>query len=95
MTRWPFWKLHDRPPVDREGEPGAADALSNYVAEYLAAFDRTERFGFEAPPRIFMGKDCVDMAAVLPVLLDYFERNGWETLIGQTAVIHFALVPLL
>jgi hypothetical protein len=65
------------------------------VAEYLAAFDRTERFGFEAPPRVLVQKDCVDMTTVTPVLLDYYDRNGWQALIGQTAAIHFALVRLL
>jgi hypothetical protein len=40
-------------------------------------------------------KDCVDMQTVRPVLLDYFERSSAESMIGQTAAIHFALVPLL
>lgn len=31
----------------------------------------------------------------MPVLLDYFDRHRPEELIGQTAAIHFALVPLL
>jgi hypothetical protein len=31
----------------------------------------------------------------MPVLLNYYERNGWEAMMGQTAAIHFALVPLL
>jgi hypothetical protein len=61
----------------------------------MQAFERTEKFGFEAPLRILVRKKCVDMTAVMPVLLDYFERNGWEALIGQTAAIHFSLVPLL
>jgi hypothetical protein len=68
---------------------------SPYVAEYLAAIDRTEAFGFEAPPRLLVRKDCVDMEIVRPVLLDYFERSSPEPMIGQTAAINFALVPLL
>jgi hypothetical protein len=40
-------------------------------------------------------KDCVDMAKTMPVLLDYFARHDPAELIGQTAGIYFALVPLL
>jgi hypothetical protein len=69
--------------------------LSPYASEYLAAFDRTERFGFETPPRFLVKKDCVDMAATMPVLLDYFEPNSPAEMIGQTLAIHFALAPLL
>lgn len=68
---------------------------SPYASEYLAALDRTQRFGFEAPLRLLVRKDCVDMDVVRPVLLDYFERSEPESMIGQTAAIHFALVPLL
>ena len=68
---------------------------SPYVAEYIAAIDRTERFGLEAPPRVMVGKDCVDMDIVRPVLLDYFARDSPESMIGQTVAINFALVPLL
>ena len=35
------------------------------------------------------------MALVRPVLLDYFGRHEPKELIGQSAAIHFALVPLL
>jgi hypothetical protein len=35
------------------------------------------------------------MGIVRPVLLDYFDENSPQSLIGQTAAIHFALVPLL
>ena len=69
--------------------------LSPYVGEYLAAIDRTEAFGFEVPVRLLVQKDCVDMDIVRPVLLDYFERSPPDSMIGQTAAIHFALVPLL
>ena len=76
-----------------------ADAMellpSPYVAEYLAAIDRTQRFGFEAPMRVLVRKDCVDMDVVRRVLLDYFERSSPESMMGQTAAINFALVPLL
>jgi hypothetical protein len=35
------------------------------------------------------------MLALRPLLLDFFERSPPDSMIGQTAVIHFALVPLL
>jgi hypothetical protein len=69
--------------------------LSPYVGEYLTAIDRTGEFGFEPPMRLLMKKDCVDMHAVRPLLLEYFERSPPDSMIGQTAAIHFALVPLL
>ena len=69
--------------------------LSPYVGEYLAAIDRTEAFGFEAPPRLLVRKDCVDMQSLRPVLLDYFNSSPPDSMIGQTAASHFALVPLL
>ena len=69
--------------------------LSPYVGEYLAAIDRTEAFGFEAPPRLLVRKDCVDMRSLRPVLLDYFNCSPPDSMIGQTAASHFALVPLL
>ena len=95
MNLWPFLKSHSPPSLAGGGDSGEAGMVSPYVGEYLAAFDRTEKFGFEALPRILVQKDCVVMTAVMPVLLDYFEANGWEALQGQTAAIHFALVPLL
>jgi hypothetical protein len=57
--------------------------LSPYVGEYLAAIDRTQEFGFEAPPRLLVKKDCVDMQTLRPVLLDYFERSPPDSMIGQ------------
>jgi len=69
--------------------------LSPYVGEYLAAIDRTEEFGFEPPMRLLMKKDCIDMLALRPVLLELFERSPPDSIIGQTAAIYFALVPLL
>ncbi len=66
-----------------------------YVTEYMQAIDRTEAFGLRTPPRILVAKDCVDMHLTLPALLDYFDRHRPEELVGQTAAIHFALVPLL
>ena len=80
------------------GEPARPEAFastSNYGSEYLAAFDRSERFGFKVPPRIRVRKDCVAMSAVMPVLLDFYEENSPEDLIGQTLAIHFELVPRL
>jgi hypothetical protein len=75
---------------------GTADLTpSHYVSEYLAAIDRTEQFGFEASMRLLVKKDCVDIQALQPVLLDFFERSPPDSMIGQTAAIHFALVPLL
>jgi len=41
--------------------------LSPYVAEYLAAIDRTEAFGFETPPRLLARRDCIDMQTLRPV----------------------------
>jgi len=71
------------------------DAAAPYIAEYVAAIDRTQDFGFEVPPRIIVHKDRVDMGAVRPVLLDYFERHEPEAMIGQTTAINFALLPWL
>jgi hypothetical protein len=45
--------------------------LSPYVGEYLAAIDRTQEFGFEAPPRLLVKNNCVDMQTLRPVLLDF------------------------
>jgi hypothetical protein len=61
----------------------------------LQPIDRTDAFGFEAPPRLLVRKDCVDMGIVRRVLLNYFERSPPESMIGQTAAINFALVLLL
>jgi hypothetical protein len=66
-----------------------------YVAEYMAAVDRTESFGLESPPRILVAKDCVDPDRTLAVLLDYFDRHTPDELVGQTAAINIALIPLL
>ena len=93
MTLKSFWKGKDRLAAPA-GDPTAVWG-SSYAAEYFAAFDRTEKFGFEVPPRLLVRKNCIDMAVVMPVLLDYFEENGREALMGQTAAIHFQLVPLL
>jgi hypothetical protein len=68
---------------------------SAYVSEYMMAIDRTEAFGFEAPPRLLVKKDCVDMGTVRPALLDYFDENAPASLIGQTGAVHIALAPLL
>ena len=47
------------------------------------------------PPRIGVRKDCIDRQILDPVLLDYFDANAPDTLVGQTAAINFALIPLL
>jgi hypothetical protein len=62
---------------------------------YVAAIDRTESFGLKALPRILVAKDCVDPDRTLVVLLDYFDRHSPEELVGQTAAINVALIPLL
>jgi len=78
------------------GAPADTASVSPYVQEFEAALERTERLGLGAAPvRLVVRKDCVDMAKVMPVLLDYFDRHRPEELVGQTAAIHFALVPLL
>jgi hypothetical protein len=89
--------LKSRTPTPNQVTTAEAMELmpSPYVSEYLEAVDRTERFGFDAPVRLLVKKDCVDMNIVRPVLLDYFERSEPESMIGQTAAIHFALAPLL
>jgi len=66
-------------------EPAPGLKLSPYVGEYLAAIDRTEAFGFEAPMRLLVKKDCIDMQALRPLLLDYFERSPPDSMIGQIA----------
>ena len=79
----------------RDSNPIDMTTAARYIAEYVAAIDRTQAFGFDAPPRIIVQKDCVDMDAVRPVLLDYFERHEPQAMIGQTLAINIALVPLL
>jgi hypothetical protein len=76
--------------------PVVLSSMPAYVREFEAAWARTSRLGLGAPPiRMIVRKDCVDMARVMPVLLDYFARQDPAELIGQTLAIHFALVPLL
>jgi hypothetical protein len=95
MSIWAF--LRPRTSISPQSIPDTAPGLelSPYVSEYLAAIDRTQELGFEPPVRLLVQKDCVDMDIVRPVLLDYFGRSPPDTMIGQTAAIHFALVPLL
>jgi hypothetical protein len=95
MNIWSF--LRSRKPAPPQSTPDCAPGLnlSPYVGEYLAAIDRTETFGFETPRRILLKKDCVDMQSLRPALLDFFERSPPDSMISQTAAIHFALVPLL
>ena len=78
--------------------PAATDpnGLPPYVREFEAAWRRTERLELDhAPVRLLVAKDCVDMSTVMPLLLDYFAKHDPAELVGQTAAIHFALVPLL
>jgi hypothetical protein len=95
MSIWSFWRSRTPNPPKGILDFAPGPNLSSYVAEYLAAIDRTEQFGFEAPIRVLVKKDCVDMQSLQPVLLDFFERSPPDSMIGQTAAIHFALVPLL
>lgn len=91
-----LWSLLKKRATDRSAAAAESAApASPYVSEYLAAIERTQRLGFEAPLRVLVAKDCVDMDAVRPVLLEYFGRIKPEALLGQTAAINFALVPLL
>jgi hypothetical protein len=68
---------------------------SPYIAEYIAAIERTERLGFEAPPRVLAQIDGLDMSVLMPVLLDFYEENSPEDLMGQTLAINLQLVPRL
>ncbi len=66
------------------------------IQDFEAVSDRTERLGLCAPPvQLVVRKDCVDVPKTMPVLLDYFDRHDPAVLVGQTATIHFALVPRL
>lgn len=97
MNIWSY--LRFRKPTAPRRAPDSAPApglnLSPYVGEYLAALDRTDSFGFEAPPRVLLKKNCVDMHTLRPALLDCFERAPPDSIIGQTAANYFALVPQL
>ena len=91
------WLLGKKSPASEPvASPVDLASMPAYAQEFEAAWARTERLGLEAPPvRLVVRKDCVDMAKVMPVLLDYFDRHDPAELISQTAAIHFALVPLL
>ena len=94
MFEWLFGKKS--PAAGPTASPVDLASMPAYVQEFEAALDRTERLGLGAPPvRLVVRKDCVDMAKTMPVLLDYFDRHDPAELVGQTAAIHFALVPLL
>jgi hypothetical protein len=95
MSIWSFLRPRTPNPPQNILDFAPGLKLSPYVGAYLAAIDQTERFGFEAPMRVLVKKDCVDMQTLQPVLLDFFERSPPDSMIGQTAAIHFALVPLL
>jgi hypothetical protein len=95
MSIWSFFRPRTPNPLQSILDFAPGLKLSPHVGEYLAAIDRTEQYGFEAPMRLLVKKDCVDMQTVQPVLLDFFERSPPDSMIGQTAAIHFGLVPLL
>jgi hypothetical protein len=76
--------------------PADLASMPAYVQEFETAWERTGRLGLSLPSvRLAVRKDCVDLATTMPVLLDYFARHDPAELIGQTAAIYFALVPLL
>ena len=80
----------------RESPPTDPALPPPYAQEFEVAWARTERLGLlRAPIRMIVRKDCVDMSAVMPVLLEYFSRHDPAELVGQTLAIHYALVPLL
>jgi hypothetical protein len=66
-----------------------------YLVEYMAAIGRTADFGLLTPPRVLVAKDCVNPDRTMKVLLDYFDRHTPAALIGQTAAINLALIPIL
>jgi hypothetical protein len=92
-----FWSSPRSPrsPQVVPTDPEESASTSPYIAEYIAAIDRTGCLGFEAPPRVLVRKPCVDMQAVLPVLLDYYDQHSPRKLMGQTLAMHLALVPRL
>jgi hypothetical protein len=73
----------------------AESTTPGYIDEYIAAFERTESFGLQAPPRVLVAQDCVDPDRTLALLLEYFDRYTSEELVGQTAAINTTLIPLL
>jgi hypothetical protein len=95
MNIWSFLRPRQPTPLRNASDFAQGMNLSPYVGEYLAAIDRTEEFGFEAPMRLLVKKDCIDMQTLRPVLLEYFKGSPPDLLIGQCAAINFALVPLL
>jgi hypothetical protein len=94
MFEWLFGKkLRASGPT---ASPVELASMPAYVQEFEAAWERTGRLGLSLPSvRLAVRKDCADMAKTMPVLLDYFARHDPAELIGQTAAIYFALVPLL
>jgi hypothetical protein len=44
---------------------------------------------------VLVAKDCVVADRTLAVLIEYLDRHTAEELVGQTAVINTALIPLL
>src|SRR5580658_2518927 len=66
-----------------------------YIAEYIAAMDRTAELGLQTPPRVLASKNCVDPERTLTTLLDYFDRHTPGELVGQTVAINLALMPVL
>lgn len=61
MSIWSFLRPRTSNPRQSILDFASDLKLSPYVGEYLAAIDRTKEFGFDAPPRPLVKKDCVDM----------------------------------
>jgi hypothetical protein len=83
MSIWSFLRSCTPNPPQNTCDSAPGLQLSPYVGEYLGAIDRTQELGFEAPPRLLVKKDCVDMQTLRPVLLDFFERSPPDSIIGQ------------
>jgi hypothetical protein len=95
MSIWSSLRPRTPRPSQNTTDSAPGLNLSPYVGEYLAAIDRTQAFGFETALRVLGKKDCIDMRALRPVLLEYLECRPPDSMVGQTAAMHFALVPLL
>jgi len=70
-------------------------APQTYIAEYMAALERTESLDLKAPARVLVSRPCVDPDRILPMLLNYFDRHTPEELFGQTLTINADLIYLL
>lgn len=67
MSWWSFWKPREPQSFAEAGDLVDLGAVSPYSSAFLAALERTEKFGFGAPPRLLVRRNCVDMEAVMPM----------------------------